>query len=315
MFQRGAFSIRALFLIAIGIIVVTILVLSMSIGWQRWSDKLEVLLPGDSLQSAVASCAFHERKGDEYSYCDAFSKVHIHGVSEYVNCLDERIAVHLDDHLRCRWSEDKYIEEQCNRLSVEEQQSVRVNGKSCSAVGCKVHLSGNFIVDDYSSYYGRPLHGDGDDTWTRESIIWQADKYSLMLGNDSYPHLLTTASDIKNTFSSMAVAANTRVEIYEYDNFRGEVVFAGDGPLLVYHGLPEGMLVDDSVRHIVDELFRKNWKEPLQSEFSEARRERSSSDMANWIWSPLVRDEQGEYSLRRHSGSMRVLCLRHDIGW
>ena len=161
---------------------------------------------------------------------------------------------------------------------------------------CKVHFSGGLIADYYR-------YEDAKNILVSE--IMKEDKFSDILGEGEYPVLgdalkksTYASSKFDHTLDAIALSKGTKVTIYSEKNFNGNILFQGEGPLIVYNKI-----------HKEDELFKEvfygEWKEPYQSEYPKSVRILSSSDMNNWARSYDYNPDVDIYK----KGSMIIECV------
>ncbi len=99
--KRGQeLSIGTLVLIVLGIIVLVLLVLGFSMGWENLFSKIGIF-QGSDLSSMVAACKVAVSSQSQASFCE-FKKVKIEGNTENINCADSRVTPSLGgDTLTC----------------------------------------------------------------------------------------------------------------------------------------------------------------------------------------------------------------------
>ena len=90
--KRGQeLSIGTLVLIVLGIIVLVLLILGFSIGWQNLFSKIGIATSSD-LSAMVATCKVHAAANDVSSYCEAKSVKLADGTSPKISCADDKVA-------------------------------------------------------------------------------------------------------------------------------------------------------------------------------------------------------------------------------
>lgn len=125
--KRGQeLSIGTLVLIVLGIIVLVLLVLGFSIGWDNLFRKIGIF-QGNDISSVVTACNVAVSSQSQVSYCE-FKKISVDGETEYVNCEDSRVGGQLKSSLsKC---DSKFQTDLCNKLNTEK--AIKVNGVTCS---------------------------------------------------------------------------------------------------------------------------------------------------------------------------------------
>lgn len=88
-------SITTLILIVLGVIILVLLVLGFTKGWDFIFGKFD-LLPGQNLEAVAQSCKVSAQSGLKIDYC-GFKKIKLDSKTEYVNCLDDRLQGSLSD--------------------------------------------------------------------------------------------------------------------------------------------------------------------------------------------------------------------------
>ena len=86
-------SITTLVLIVLGVVILVLLILGFTQGWDWIISKFSIL-PGQSLETVAQSCNIAAQGGLAIDFC-SFKKVKVDGRTEYVNCEDSRIEAGL----------------------------------------------------------------------------------------------------------------------------------------------------------------------------------------------------------------------------
>ena len=83
--KRGQeLSVGTLIIIVLGVVVLVLLILGFSIGWENLFAKIGIV-SGDDLSAMVAACKVAAASNSQASYCE-FKKVRIDGVAKEINC-------------------------------------------------------------------------------------------------------------------------------------------------------------------------------------------------------------------------------------
>lgn len=142
--QEGV-SLGTLLLLILGIVVVVVLIIGFTQGFDFIFGKFR-LLPGQSLQTVVESCNVAAELKLSADYCSEFKQIKVDGKNEYVNCQDSRIKQNMKQELvseiECQNDVNNLSPEasQCVKLieAVKGEKGkkdcskiVRVNGKVC----------------------------------------------------------------------------------------------------------------------------------------------------------------------------------------
>jgi len=105
-------SVATLVLIVIGVILLVLLVLGFTLGWQNLWDKINIFGGGSDIDAVVQACGIASTANLEASYCDDFKKVTIDGQTLQVNCqysaVQDRLEKRLDCGLNAKDSAKKY---------------------------------------------------------------------------------------------------------------------------------------------------------------------------------------------------------------
>ena len=102
--KRGQeLSVGTTILIAIGIIILVLLVIGFSIGWEDLFSKINIF-KGSDLSAMVAACKVAVASDSKTSFCECKS-VKIEGVVEEIHCGDPKV-VKYDSTLQS--SKDKF---------------------------------------------------------------------------------------------------------------------------------------------------------------------------------------------------------------
>jgi len=94
-------SVATLVLIVIGIVVLVMLILGFSMGWQNLWAKVNIFGGGSNVETVVQSCKLAASSDSTFSYCSEFKKITISGKTEYINCQDDRVKSGVDNQLDC----------------------------------------------------------------------------------------------------------------------------------------------------------------------------------------------------------------------
>ena len=132
--KRGQdLPIGTLILIVLGVIVLVLLVVGFTKGWDYILNFFAVA-PGKSLETAVQSCNLAGQGGLRTDYCLDFKKVDYAGETQYVNCEDDVIKTQLTTPLdsTCGDSVTEAVKTFCyNKISASDFSKVKVHGKTC----------------------------------------------------------------------------------------------------------------------------------------------------------------------------------------
>ena len=126
-------SVATLVLIVIGVILLVLLILGFTMGWQNLWDKINIFGGGADIDAVVQSCGIASATDAMASYCDEFKQVDIAGETQYVNCQYSAVQNRLDKALSCGDDRDKNF---CQSLDQSQQkfQDTVVNGKTCKVI-------------------------------------------------------------------------------------------------------------------------------------------------------------------------------------
>jgi len=131
--KRGQeLSIGTLILIVLGIVVLVLLILGFSLGWQNLWERIGIFTGGSSIESVVAACKISASTGSSASFCSDFKKIRIDGKTQYLNCQDARVIEDIDDPVSCS---AKSMTTSCKSL-LGDKESIILNGievKSCES--------------------------------------------------------------------------------------------------------------------------------------------------------------------------------------
>jgi hypothetical protein len=122
-------SVAGLILIVIGVVVLIVLIIGFTQGFDFFFGKIDVL-PGQELEAVAQSCKVAHKGKLRIDYC-SFKEVEVDGEKEFVNCLDTRVdnAIKGDlegDRIKCGESYSGL--EYCNG----KDSDVKVNGDTCA---------------------------------------------------------------------------------------------------------------------------------------------------------------------------------------
>jgi hypothetical protein len=125
-------SIGTLILIVLGIVVLVLLVLGFSMGWENLWEKINIFGGGSSIGTVASACELAAQQDNKYGYCQEFKKVKIGQSSEYVNCLDSRLQSSIDTKLNCVDTEvTTAIQTLCNGFSEGDRKNIKINSQTC----------------------------------------------------------------------------------------------------------------------------------------------------------------------------------------
>jgi len=94
-------TIGTLILIVLGVIILVLLVIGFSVGWENIFKKFNIFGGGTDIESVVQSCKIALSSNAKYSFCSDFKKISVDGKVEYINCQDDRVASSLDGSISC----------------------------------------------------------------------------------------------------------------------------------------------------------------------------------------------------------------------
>ena len=93
-------SVATLVLIVIGIVILVMLILGFSMGWQNLWGKINIFGGGSNVETVVQACKLAATSESTFSYCSEFKKVTIDSKTQYINC-EAKAVTGLDKHLTC----------------------------------------------------------------------------------------------------------------------------------------------------------------------------------------------------------------------
>jgi hypothetical protein len=127
-------SVATLVLIVIGIVVLVMLILGFSMGWQNLWAKVNIFGGGSNVETVIQSCKLAASSSSQFSYCSEFKQVTIDGKKQYINCADERVTG-VENPLTCTGNE---VKDYCASLAggkagaaLEAVKIVIVNKEAC----------------------------------------------------------------------------------------------------------------------------------------------------------------------------------------
>lgn len=91
-------SIGTLILIVLGIVVLVLLILGFTIGWDNLWDRINIFGGGAAIGDVIVNC---RTTSDSFTYCNTFHKVDVDGNTEYVSCEDTRVEQGLEKTIDC----------------------------------------------------------------------------------------------------------------------------------------------------------------------------------------------------------------------
>jgi len=129
--KRGQdLSIGTLILIVLGIVVLVLLILGFSMGWENLWEKINIFGGGSSISTVVTACDGAALQNNEYGYCQDFKKVKVDGKTQYMNCEDTRIQNSLDNKLICNQDDVKAAKETlCATLKEQGKGDTKIHSK------------------------------------------------------------------------------------------------------------------------------------------------------------------------------------------
>ena len=135
--KRGQeLSVATLILIVLGIILLVLLVLGFSIGWDNLFRKIGIF-QGSDISSVVTACNVAVSSNSQASYCE-FKKVEIDGEDQYINCEDGRVSGQLKSKLTSceEASKGTGYKDYCMQLQKKGlTKTVKINGNDCLQSG------------------------------------------------------------------------------------------------------------------------------------------------------------------------------------
>ena len=94
-------SVTTLILIVLGVVLLVMLILGFSMGWQNLWGKINIFGGGSTVESVLESCKLATETESVFTYCNEFKKVTIDKKTQYVNCEAFQIINQLDKRLKC----------------------------------------------------------------------------------------------------------------------------------------------------------------------------------------------------------------------
>jgi len=147
-------SIGTLILIVLGIVVLVLLILGFTMGWDNLWDRINIFGGGASIGDVTTSCIGAIANSNSFAYCDQFHKIKVDGKTEYVNCEDDRVERNLDEKLNCpEGDEADRIKTKC--LSLMKQGDIKKDTK----VNTKICWE-KYSCSDFPDYSGAGANGE-----------------------------------------------------------------------------------------------------------------------------------------------------------
>lgn len=146
-------SITTLILIALGIIVLVIIILGFTKGWNFVFGKFD-LVPGQDLQTVVSACGIAGQAGLSADYCNTFREIEIGGEKKYVNCEYGQVWSNLKEDEKldtgCGTADEKSSVQVNYCLSLmrsgKADSDTKVNDLACASLTCKDDLKGEELT-------------------------------------------------------------------------------------------------------------------------------------------------------------------------
>ncbi len=131
-------SVTTLVLIVIGVVLLVMLILGFSMGWQNLWGKINVLGGGSNVVTVIEACKIAATSDSTYSYCSEFKKVTIGSETRYFNCEAPEVLSGLDKKLTCGTGDKDPVKVYCATLvkdktdaQKEDIKKIMVNTNKC----------------------------------------------------------------------------------------------------------------------------------------------------------------------------------------
>jgi len=126
-------SVATLVLIVIGIVVLVMVILGFTMGWQSLWSKINIFGGGSDINTIVQACNLAATSDSVYSYCNEFKQIKSAGKTEYLNCEDSRV-VGFAKTLDCASVRTAGMDYCGEWLKQNPGKNATVNGKPCNTV-------------------------------------------------------------------------------------------------------------------------------------------------------------------------------------
>ncbi len=123
-------SVATLVLIVIGIVILVLLILGFSMGWQNLWNKINVLGGGSDVSTVVKACDLAATSGDKNAYCIEFKLVKIGDEKVYVNCQSNQVDTSLTNRLTCDKTLEANVNNFCNSTADNARETTKVVASS-----------------------------------------------------------------------------------------------------------------------------------------------------------------------------------------
>lgn len=125
-------SVATLILIVIGIVLLVVLILGFTMGWQSLWNKINIFGGTSNIETVIQACNLAATSDSTYSYCNEFKQLKISGKTEYLTCEDPRLQGGLMKQLDCS-SVRSAGQDACAVWLVQNPgKSGKVNGEECA---------------------------------------------------------------------------------------------------------------------------------------------------------------------------------------
>lgn len=147
--KRGQeLSVGTIILIVLGIIILVLLILGFSLGWQNLFEKINIFGGGASLESVVQRCNLAVTSSSTAGFCSTFDYVKIDGKKRYANCDYSKVRDNLQGSVLECSNGAKIVEDKCKELIVGKFKKSKYSGENFAKsfnTDCK---ASGFLVND-----------------------------------------------------------------------------------------------------------------------------------------------------------------------
>jgi len=165
-------TIGTLILIILGIVVLVLLIIGFTVGWDFIIDKFRVA-PGQTLEAVAQSCKFSANNDFKTDYC-GFKEVKIEGKNQFISCEDQRVqnAIGGDINIPTTFCEN-FDKEQAYCIRNALKEGVLVNNARCDSYGVQYDNQGKPITPPGFGFTCRELGDDVNDNNPQRSTEWK----------------------------------------------------------------------------------------------------------------------------------------------
>lgn len=144
-------SIGTLVLIVLGVIILVLIILGFTMGWNNLLEKINIFNPASNIDNVVSACNTAAVANQKDAYCNEWRKTKVSdGTTKWINCQYSDVQTRLEQKLDCEVEETTAARNKCISMiqAKKSDDKTVINNLNCkTSISCTVG-GGEFLAKE-----------------------------------------------------------------------------------------------------------------------------------------------------------------------